>query len=61
LKKQDAIEDKDKVELLDLVLNNFNKIVEEVDINKLFKTIISHVEIIKFLMKIKGEITVNFP
>jgi hypothetical protein len=60
LKKQNAIEDKDKVKLLDMVLNNFDKIVEEEDKNKLFKSIISYVELTRVSNSDEGEITVNF-
>jgi site-specific DNA recombinase len=60
LKKQDAIQDKDKVKLLDMVLNNFDKIVEEEDKNKLFKSIISYVELTRVSNNDEGEITLNF-
>ncbi|MED1205456.1 hypothetical protein [Heyndrickxia acidicola] len=54
-KNQDSIADKDKVKILDLVLNNFNKIVEEQDINKLFKSIISHVELSRVSNEDEGQ------
>ncbi|WP_347549937.1 recombinase family protein [Pseudalkalibacillus hwajinpoensis] len=60
LKKQDAVEDKDKLALLDMLLTNFDKIVEEKDINKLFKSIISHVDLKKESTNDKGKVTVNF-
>jgi hypothetical protein len=43
-----------------MVLNNFDKIVEEEDKNKLFKSIISYVELTRVSNDDEGEITVNF-
>lgn len=60
LKKQDAVEDKDKLALLDIVLTNFDKIIEEKDFNKLFKSIISHVDLKKESTNDEGKVTVNF-
>ncbi|WP_159457844.1 recombinase family protein [Virgibacillus dakarensis] len=60
LKKQDAVQDKDKIALLDTVLNNFDQVVSEEDKNRVFKSIISHIDLKRLSDDDEGEITVNF-
>jgi site-specific DNA recombinase len=55
----DVIKDNEKVKLLDLILNNFDTILDEEDRNKIFKSIISHVELTK-TNDADGDVIVNF-
>ncbi|WP_148530686.1 hypothetical protein [Virgibacillus salexigens] len=60
LKKQDTVQDKDKIALLDAVLDNFDGLVSEKDRNRVFKSVLSYVELKRPTKEDEGEINVNF-